>query len=110
MRSASLHVPLLLAALVAVGVSVSSPTARAVPVQALTFPPQAGTNAAFINGTDGWEFIPTVDISVTSLGYYDDNESYPGDDIAAACADLTNLSDELEPTYVAALPEDPGGS
>lgn len=42
-------------------------------------------------------------------GYYDDFQAYPGDDVAAACAAITNIADELVPTYIAALPTDPGG-
>lgn len=42
-------------------------------------------------------------------GYYDDFQAYPGDDVAAACAAMTNIADELVPTYIAALPVDPGG-
>lgn len=42
-------------------------------------------------------------------GYYDDNQAYPGDDGATACANLTGIADELVPTYIAALPVDPGG-
>ena len=46
--------------------------AQAIPVTAYTFPPQPGTTSGFVNGTDGIEIIPVVDIQVTSLGYYDD--------------------------------------
>jgi hypothetical protein len=53
------------------GVSVQS--SQASPTTALTFPSQPGTTAGFVNGTDGWEFIPVVDIQVTTLGYYDDS-------------------------------------
>jgi len=42
-------------------------------------------------------------------GYYDDNDAYPGDDGASICANLSGIADELAPTYVAALPTDPGG-
>lgn len=42
-------------------------------------------------------------------GYYDEKQAYPGDDLAAVCAPLTGLADELVPTYIAALPVDPQG-
>ncbi len=51
---------------------VSAQNSQASPITALTFPPQPGTTAGFVNGTDGWEFIPGVNIQVTTLGYYDD--------------------------------------
>ena len=43
-------------------------------------------------------------------GYYDDNQAYPGGDgSATSCAGLTGLASSLVPTYMAALPVDPGG-
>jgi type II secretion system protein G len=42
-------------------------------------------------------------------GYYDDFQAYPGDDGAVTCANITGIADELVPTYIAALPIDPGG-
>lgn len=48
-------------------------------------------------------------IQLALEGYYDDNQAYPGDDGAAVCANLTGIADELVPTYIAALPVDPGG-
>ncbi len=52
---------------------VSAQSSQASPSTALTFPSQPGTTAGFVNGTDGWEFIPVADIHVTTLGYYDDS-------------------------------------
>ena len=51
---------------------VSAQNSQASLVTALEFPPQTGTTASFVNGTDGWEFVPNMDIKVTTLGYYDD--------------------------------------
>jgi len=49
-------------------------------------------------------------IQLALEGYYDDNQAYPGDDGASACANLTGIADELVPTYIASLPVDPGGT
>jgi len=43
-------------------------------------------------------------------GYYDDNQAYPGGDgSATTCAALSAIAGDLAPTYISALPADPGG-
>ena len=47
-------------------------------------------------------------------GYYDDNQAYPGGDEATpgvtTCQDLSDISSDLVPDYIAALPVDPGAN
>ena len=43
-------------------------------------------------------------------GYYDDNQAYPdGDGSTSTCGGLAELTSSLVPTYISALPVDPGG-
>lgn len=49
-------------------------------------------------------------IQLALEGYYDANSAYPGGDGSdASCQALSAISGDLTPTYLAALPVDPGG-
>ena len=49
-------------------------------------------------------------IQLALEGYYDDNQAYPGGDASATiCVPLSDIAGDLAPTYIAALPVDPGG-
>ena len=69
---------LLACAIAACGDSDTAPTdlpTRTTPVAAYSFPAQEPFDTGeYCSETDGLEFVPWVDIEVTSLGYYDDGD------------------------------------
>lgn len=49
-------------------------------------------------------------IQLALEGYYDANDAYPGGDgSTSTCAGLADISSDLVPTHIGALPVDPGG-